>query len=85
MTSSLTSLRKRTRCACRNGLECKSDGGKRKFICVQWAQETPTKSEARKAGYETIFDITRARIDKAEKKIIESENPDVDLDIGFRF
>ena len=46
------------------------DGGDRKFICVQWAEETPEKSEARKAGYETIFDITKARIDKAGEKIL---------------
>jgi adenine-specific DNA-methyltransferase len=46
------------------------DGGNRKFICVQWAEETPQKSEARKAGYETIFDITKARIDRAGEKIL---------------
>jgi adenine-specific DNA-methyltransferase len=46
------------------------DGGNRKYICVQWAEETPLKSEARKAGYETIFDITKARIDRAGEKIM---------------
>ena len=74
------------------------DGGNRKYICVQWAEETPEKSEARKAGYETIFDITKARIDKAGEKIIgatkvahpkdqtlfgETEVSNT-LDIGFR-
>jgi len=53
------------------------DGGNRKFICVQWAEATPEKSEARKAGYETIFDITKARIDKAGNQIAKG-------DIGFR-
>ena len=53
------------------------DNGNRKFICVQWAEETPEKSEAQKAGYETIFDITKARIDKAGEKIGKG-------DIGFR-
>ncbi len=60
------------------------DGGNRKFICVQWAEETPEKSEARKAGYETIFDITKARIDKAGEKIVEGDITKQDLDIGFR-
>ncbi|OCL97898.1 putative methyltransferase [Aliarcobacter thereius] len=60
------------------------DGGNRKYICVQWAEETPEKSEARKAGYETIFDITKARIDKAGEKIVEGDITKQDLDIGFR-
>ena len=53
------------------------DNGTRKFICVQWAEKTPEKSEAKKAGYETIFDITKARIDKAGDQIAKG-------DIGFR-
>jgi adenine-specific DNA-methyltransferase len=53
------------------------DNGNRKFICVQWAEKTPEKSEAKKAGYETIFDITKARIDKAGDQIAKG-------DIGFR-
>ena len=46
------------------------DGGNRKFICVQWAEETPQKSEASRAGYNTIFDITQERIKRAGEKII---------------
>ena len=53
------------------------DNGNRKYICVQWAELTPEKSEAKKAGYETIFDITKARIDKAGDQIAKG-------DIGFR-
>jgi adenine-specific DNA-methyltransferase len=53
------------------------DNGNRKFICVQWAEETPEKSEAGKAGYETIFDITKERIDRAGEQIAQG-------DIGFR-
>ena len=53
------------------------DNGNRKFICVQWAEKTPEKSEAKKAGYETIFDITKARIDKAGEQLAKG-------DIGFR-
>lgn len=52
------------------------DGGNRKFICVQWAEETPEKSEARKAGYETIFDITKERIKRAGEKILNQVQND---------
>ncbi len=38
------------------------DGGKRKFICVQMPEACDEKSEARKAGYETIADIGKERI-----------------------
>ena len=41
------------------------DGGHRKFICVQLAEETPEGSEARKAGYKTIPDIAKERIRRA--------------------
>lgn len=52
------------------------DGGNRKFICVQWAEETPEKSEARKAGYETIFDITCERIKRAGERILNQVQND---------
>jgi len=45
------------------------DGGDRKFITVQIPEKTDEKSEAFKAGYETIFDITKARIEKASEKL----------------
>ena len=60
------------------------DGGNRKFICVQWAESTPEKSEAKKAGYETIFDITKERIKRAGEKIVAGDLTKQDLDIGFR-
>ena len=61
------------------------DGGKRKYICVQLAEETPEESEARKAGYATIPAIAKERIRRAGKKIKE-EAPltTQDLDTGFR-
>ena len=61
------------------------DGGKRKYICVQLAEETPEDSEARKAGYATIPEIAKERIRRAGKKILD-ENPEVAdrLDVGFR-
>ncbi|MBE0499753.1 MAG: hypothetical protein IBX43_11075, partial [Campylobacterales bacterium] len=52
------------------------DGGNRKFICVQWAEATPEKSEARKAGYETIFEITKERIKRAGEKILSQVHDD---------
>jgi len=63
------------------------DGGNRKFIMVQLPEETDEKSEAYKAGYQTIAEIGKERIRRAGKKIVE-ENADKegieDLDIGFR-
>ena len=61
------------------------DGGKRKYICVQLPEETPERSEARKAGYATIPEIAKERIRRAGRKIKE-ESPltTQDLDTGFR-
>ena len=61
------------------------DGGHRKFICVQFDEDTPEDSEARKAGYKTIPDIAKERIRRAATKIKE-ENPLAtnSLDTGFR-
>ncbi|MBA1437707.1 MAG: site-specific DNA-methyltransferase [Epsilonproteobacteria bacterium] len=59
------------------------DGGNREFITVQIPEETDEKSEAYKAGYKTIFDITKARIEKAAVKIA-TENPDYKGDLGFK-
>jgi adenine-specific DNA-methyltransferase len=47
------------------------DGGKRKFIMVQLPEKTDEKSEAYKAGYETISDIGKERIRRAGKQILE--------------
>lgn len=61
------------------------DGGKRKYICVQIAEDMPEQSEARKAGYKTIPEIAKERIRRAGKKIKE-ESPltTQHLDTGFR-
>ena len=61
------------------------DGGHRKYIMVQWPEETPTDSEAAKAGYKNICEIGKERIRRAGKKI-KSDSPltTQDLDIGFR-
>lgn len=47
------------------------DGGNRKFIMVQLPEVTDEKSEARKAGYETICQIGEERIRRAGKQILE--------------
>lgn len=59
------------------------DGGNRKWIMVQLPEETDAKSEAFKAGYKTIPEISRERIRRAGDKIA-GENPDVKVDYGFR-
>lgn len=61
------------------------DGGHRKFIMVQLPEVTDDKSEARKAGYETICQIGEERIRRAGKKIKEETGLNgQNLDTGFR-
>lgn len=45
------------------------DGGNRRFICVQLPEKTEEKSEAFKAGFTTIAEITKERIRRAADKI----------------
>lgn len=63
------------------------DGGNRKFIMVQIPEATDSKSEAHKAGYHTIAEISKERIRRAGQKI-KTDNADKDgineLDTGFR-
>jgi adenine-specific DNA-methyltransferase len=59
------------------------DGGNRKWIMVQLPEETDEKSEAFKAGYKTIPEISRERIRRAGDKIA-GEHPDAKVDYGFR-
>ena len=47
----------------------KEDGGNRKYICVQLPESCDEKSEAYKAGYETIPEISKERIRRAAAKI----------------
>lgn len=65
------------------------DGGNRRCISVQLPEPTDENSEARKAGYENIAEITRERIRRAGAKILEEESAKLDgraesLDVGFR-
>lgn len=62
----------------------------RKFICVQLPEFLEEKSEAYKAGYKTISDITKERIRRAGEKIKSEMKDDLfsgqgkTLDVGFR-
>lgn len=58
------------------------DGGNRKFIMVQLPEVCDEKSEARKAGYETICDIGEERIRRAGDKIRAETGANIDY--GFR-
>ncbi|HHT8422868.1 TPA: site-specific DNA-methyltransferase [Neisseria meningitidis] len=64
-------------------LNAEEQNGSRRYICVQLPEKTDEKSEAYKAGYPTIFDITKARIEKAAAKI-RAEHPDYTGDLGFK-
>lgn len=59
------------------------DGGNRKFIMMQFPEETDEKSEAYKAGYKNICEIGKERIRRAAKKIHE-DNPSAEFDDGFK-
>jgi adenine-specific DNA-methyltransferase len=66
------------------------DGGNRKFILVQLPELVDPESEAAKAGFGSIADITKERVRRAGKKIIEESdgklnlNGEDALDFGFR-
>lgn len=64
---------------------CAETGVDAHFIIVQLAEKVPVASDASKAGYETISDITKERIRRAGAKILEGEcHPDWNRDVGFR-
>jgi adenine-specific DNA-methyltransferase len=65
------------------------DGGNRRFIMVQLPEPTPDGSEARRAGFSNIAQLSQRRIRLAgdaiagelQEQVLARENP---LDIGFR-
>ena len=81
-------------------MQLNKDGGNRKYICVQMPEPCEEKSEAYKAGYNTIADIAKERIRRAGKKIqseiaeenrknkekldFDKSNEDIKLDTGFK-
>ena len=65
----------------------KEDNEKRKFILVQLPEKIDEESEAYKAGYKTISEISKERIKKAIKKISSEDDMiknSKDIDLGFK-
>lgn len=66
------------------------DGGKRKFILVQLPEQVDPDSEAAKAGFKSIADITKERVRRAGKRLVEESDGKLKLkgedavDFGFR-
>ncbi|MGE4447521.1 MAG: site-specific DNA-methyltransferase [Azospira sp.] len=61
------------------------DGGNRKFILVQLPETCDESTEAFKAGYKTIAEISKERIRRVGKKLLEGKcHQDWKKDIGFR-
>ena len=60
------------------------DGGNRRYICVQLPEETEEKSEARKAGFDTIAEIAKERIRRAGAAISGSLKSGQSVDTGFK-
>lgn len=61
----------------------KSDSGKRKYIMVQLPEATKPDTEAFKAGYKTIAEISKERIRRVSARISE-ERADYQGDLGFK-
>lgn len=57
------------------------DGGHRRFIMVQLPEPCTEDSEAFKAGYKTIAEVSKDRIRRAGKKVGEGNQQ---VDVGFR-
>ena len=61
------------------------DGANRQFIVVQLDEEISEDSPAYQAGFKTISQVSRERIRRAGKKILEGNcHPDWNCDVGFR-
>ncbi|MGO4737100.1 site-specific DNA-methyltransferase [Bosea sp. 2KB_26] len=61
------------------------DGGNRRFILVQIPEQVDARSEAQRKGYHSIAEITKERVRRAGKKVLQGEcNPDWNRDVGFR-
>ncbi|MFM5429913.1 site-specific DNA-methyltransferase [Aeromonas veronii] len=62
-----------------------ADGGGRKFIMIQLPEESEENSEAFIHGYKTISDVSKERIRRAGRMILENEcHNNWNKDIGFR-
>jgi adenine-specific DNA-methyltransferase len=60
------------------------DGGNRRFLLVQVSEPVPETSDAKKAGFNTVAEITAKRIEIASGKL-EKENRTTKIDFGFRY
>lgn len=62
-----------------------ADGGNRRFIMTQLNEEADPKSEAAKAGFATIADLSKERIRRAAVKVADDAGLTAEeLDLGFR-
>lgn len=62
-----------------------ADGGRRRFICIQVAEELDSKSAAARAGFRSISELSRERIRRAAAKLTGEAGMKADsLDFGFR-
>lgn len=61
------------------------DGGNRKYIMVQIPEKISENKPAYKAGYRTIDEVGRARIEKAAAKIKDETNADIDYGYKLYF
>jgi adenine-specific DNA-methyltransferase len=61
------------------------DGGQRRFIMIQLAEPSDAKSEAAKAGYETVSELGRERVRRSGAAVREAAGLMNDaIDVGFR-
>ena len=60
-----------------------ADGGNRRFIVVQLPEDCPKESDAFKAGYKTIAEVSKERIRRAGKKVAAGSLQQ-NVDTGFR-
>ncbi|HUW42362.1 MAG TPA: site-specific DNA-methyltransferase [Rectinemataceae bacterium] len=60
------------------------DNGNRQFILVQVPESTPEGSEASKAGFHVLTDITKERLRRVTKNLYEQNGKKSDRDRGFR-
>jgi adenine-specific DNA-methyltransferase len=60
------------------------DGQNRNFILVQLDEIPEPKSEAAKAGYSTISQLSRERIRRARASVLSESSSQAQLDVGFR-
>lgn len=63
-------------------LNC-SENASRRCISIQLAEPTEPASPARKAGYETVFEITKERLLRASSKLAQ-QYPEFEGDLGFK-